>query len=458
MFFSSFLSLLGGVSASNSSTRSIIPRHFNPFLYSGFQTRRTLRRGWTEWTSLGLQCQLLTLQYAKLFGNPLAEKGESVVNAMLTMNERLGRDYEKPGFGIDTVVTSAGPVAVQERVACRKAVASLVHFQRESSRNDPKVLVVAPMSGHYATLLKDTVSTLLIDHEVYITDWHNARDVPVEEGTFGFDDYVRYVIEFLQELGPDTHMLAVCQPTVPCLVATAVMEEAGDPCRPASLTLMGGPIDTAAAPTEVTEFALRYNLEWFERNVIAKVPESYPGAGRLVYPGFLQLTSFLAMNPEKHCRSHVQLFGNLIRDEHSKVEKTMQFYDEYLAVCDLPARFYLETIDRVFLKRDLANNSMPYQDKLVSPSAITRVPLFTVEGEKDDISAPGQTVAAHTICSELPAELRFQYLQPGVGHYGVFSGSRWRSEIAPRVTNFIRRFHPHAVSDPLHTIEAPPLL
>lgn len=421
-------------------TRTITPHHYNPVLYPGFETGRRWRQCVSDWTNLGLGLQLTALRCLGVLGNPFAARGASWLGAFSVMNERWSREYGKPSFDITSVMTAEGEVAVKERVSHRLPFGSLVHFQRETQRRDPKLLIVAPMSGHYATLLRDTVSTLLADHDVYITDWHNAREVPTSYGTFGFEDYVGYIMEFLQYLGPETHLLAVCQPTVATLVATACLEAQNHPCRPASLTLMGGPIDTAAAPTEVTKFADNHPLEWFEKNLIAKVPHGYPGAGRLVYPGFLQLGGFIAMNPEKHLMSHVDLFRNLVKAEHANSEKTIKFYDEYLAVCDLPARFYLETIDRVFLRRDLANGTMLFKGKPVDPAAITRVPIFTVEGENDDISAPGQTIAAHRICSGLPRQLHFNYTQAGAGHYGVFSGRKWRAQIAPRITSFIRKF------------------
>ncbi len=436
-------------------TRTITPRHYNPILYTGFETGRRWRQCVSDWTNLGLDLQITALRCLGALGNPFAARGASWLGALSVMNERWSREYGKPSFDITSVMTAGGEVAVKERVSHRLPFGSLVRFQRETQRRDPKLLIVAPMSGHYATLLRDTVATLLADHDVYITDWHNAREVPTSYGTFGFEDYVSYIMEFLEYLGPETHLLAVCQPTVATLVATACLEAQDHPCRPASLTLMGGPIDTAAAPTEVTKFADNHPLEWFERKLIAKVPHGYPGAGRLVYPGFLQLGGFIAMNPEKHLKSHVDLFRNLVKAEHALSEKTIKFYDEYLAVCDLPARFYLETIDRVFLRRDLANGTMLFKGKPVDPKAITRVPIFTVEGENDDISAPGQTIAAHRICSGLPRELHFNYTQAGAGHYGVFSGSKWRTQIAPRITSFIRSFTPTPVDTPSVQIDVP---
>ena len=429
----------------------------NPLLYSGYEARRGLRQGVGQWASLGLRWQLSSLRLLKAMGHPFTGAGESWLSAALTMNERWTRDYGKPEFGIEQVLTPEGMASVTERGVLEKPFARLLHFQKSLSQRQPRVLVVAPMSGHYATLLRDTVETLLTDHDVYITDWRNANEVPVDQGAFGFDDYVGYLLDFLRELGPNTHLLAVCQPTVPALVATAHMEMTDEPCRPASLTLMGGPIDVGAAPTEVTSYAEQHDLAWFEKAVIARVPSGYPGAGRRVYPGFLQLAGFLAMNPEKHFQAHRELMHGLARDEREQTEKTSRFYDEYLAVCDLPAEFYLETIDRVFLQRSLATGTMTYRGRAVDAAAIRRVPLLTIEGENDDISAPGQTLAAHRICSALPAELRYQYLQTGVGHYGVFSGRRWRERIAPRITGFIRRYDADSPNEPLRSLDPPRL-
>lgn len=431
----------------------IVPDDYNPLLYSAFEARRNARQSFTGWANVGMQYQLLTLQCMRRLGNPFTRRSESLVQATLSMNERFGRDYGKPEFDISRALTAEGEVAVQERTVANKPFGSLIHFQRATSRRDPKILVVAPMSGHYSTLLRDTLHTLMADHEVYVTDWKNAREVPIESGSFGFDDYIRYVVEFLEHLGPDTHLLAVCQPTVPAMAATAYMESVDHPCRPASLTLMGGPIDTKAAPTKVTEFADQHSLKWFQKNVIARVPGRFAGAGRLVYPGFLQLQGFIAMNVEKHCRSHIELYKNLLKRDDEKSRKTTDFYDEYLAVCDLPAQFYLETIDRVFLRQDLANDTLAYQGRPLSAKSITRVPVLTIEGSNDDISAPGQTTAAHRLCSNLDAGKQFHYTQDGVGHYGVFSGKRWRSSIAPRITNFVRRQGSQLFDPPCHSID-----
>ena len=455
-FYNPFLSLFNPFSSASicEVTRSITPRSYNPMLYSGFEARRSARRSFHKLTSWSLEYQLSALRCIRYLGNPFTGRSESLLEAMLTMGERLSRDYQKPHYGIPEVTPSEGTVSVQERIVKDRPFASLLNFHRDTARRDPKVLVLAPMSGHYATLLRDTVQALLVDHDVYITDWHNARDIPTEHGSFGFDDYVGYIIDFLGKLGPNTHLLAVCQPTVPALVATAYLEQTDRAHSPASLTLMGGPVDTHAAPTEVTTFAEQHSIEWFEKNMIAQVPGRYEGSGRLVYPGFLQLTSFLCMNPEKHTRSHLQLFRDLATDNQERSSKTTKFYDEYLAVCDLPARFYLETVDRVFLRRNLAVGTMYYQGQHIEPMAITRVPLLTVEGANDDISAPGQTLAAHTLCGNLPSEMKYHYLQQEVGHYGVFSGSRWREQIAPRITNFIRKFAVESVSAPLHELPA----
>ena len=414
---------------------SQLPAH-NSFLYGTLEANRLWTHACSTWIHAGLHAQLKSLQCLPLANTQLSE---AFLSAAMTMNERWSRDYEKPSFNIPDVEIGSKFVTVEEQVVREKAFCQLRHFKREISRKDPKVLLVAPMSGHYATLLRNTVKSLLPDHEVYITDWANARDVPKEEGSFGFDDYVEYLLDFLQHLGRETHLVAVCQPTVPALVAAAHLEESNSDCKPASLTLMGGPIDTAEAPTEVSKFAVGRSIDWFREKVIAKVPVFYKGQGRLVYPGTLQLGGFMSMNLDKHLQSHLKIFEQLAWGDITKAEKGCEFYDEYLAVCDLPAHFYLETVERVFLNRDLACGTMRFRGRVVDCEAIQTIPMFTIEGEKDDIAAPGQTLAAHRICSGLPDSLRFHYLQPDAGHYGIFSGRLWRKEIAPRVTSFIRQ-------------------
>jgi polyhydroxyalkanoate depolymerase len=346
--------------------------------------------------------------------------------------------HDRPAFGIDSVVVEGDEVAVTERVVDSTPFGSLLRFEKATTVEQPKVLLVAPLSGHFSTLLRNTVHTMSADHDVYLTDWHNARDIPLAQGPFGLDDYVAHVIRFIEHLGPDTHVVAVCQPCVPALAAVAVLAESHSDAQPRTLTLMAGPIDTRINPTTVNEFAVSRPIEWFERSVIATVPERYPGAGRRVYPGFLQLFAFMSMNLDRHVRSHITLYHQLVRGEIEQAQATRDFYDEYFAVLDMPAEFYLETVQRVFQDYDLAQGLFTYEGRKVDPSAIRRTALFTVEGERDDICSVGQTLAAHDLCTGIPAHRRLHHLQPRVGHYGVFSGSRWEREIYPRLRLFIR--------------------
>jgi poly(3-hydroxybutyrate) depolymerase len=299
------------------------------------------------------------------------------------------------------------------------------------------VLLVAPLSGHFATLLRNTVRTMLPEHDVYITDWHNARDASLAHGRFGFDDYIEHLIQFLEAIGPGAHLIAVCQPCVAALVAVAVMAQAGNPAQPRSMTLMAGPIDARVNPTRVNELATSKPIEWFEQNLIASVPLRYGGALRQVYPGFVQLAAFMSMNLERHLKAHRDLYDNLANGEYEKAQATKAFYDEYFAVLDLTAEFYLETVERVFQRYDLPRGELAFRGGKVEPAAIRRTMLLTVEGEKDDVCAVGQTVAAHDLCSKLRPYLKRHHMQPGVGHYGVFSGKRWESQIFPLVKNVI---------------------
>jgi poly(3-hydroxybutyrate) depolymerase len=330
---------------------------------------------------------------------------------------------------------------VHETVVWERPFCRLIHFERMfcqvPRRPQPKVLIVAPMSGHYATLLRGTVEAFLPNHEVYITDWVDARMVPVAEGGFDLDDYIDYIVSILHKLGGDTHIVAVCQPSVPVMAATAVMEAGNDPYAPRSMTLMGGPIDTRINPTAVNMVAQERGTEWFRRNVISKVPFPHPGVGRDVYPGFLQLNGFVSMNLDRHLDAHQDLFFNLVKGDGDSAFKHKDFYDEYLAVMDLSAEYYLQTVDTVFVKHALPRGEMTHRGVLVDPSKIKNCALLTVEGEKDDISGVGQTEAAHKLCPNIPAEKKAHYLQLGVGHYGVFNGSRFRAEVAPRISDFI---------------------
>jgi len=362
------------------------------------------------------------------------------VAASCELFERITRRYGKPGFGLDETTINGVKVPVEERVVWERPFCKLVYFDRQIQgrrKPQPKVLLVAPMSGHYATLLRGTVEAFLPGHEVYITDWVDARLVPLTAGKFDLDDYIDYVISMLQTLGPDTHVMAVCQPAVPVIAAVARMEAEGDNCAPRSMTLMGGPIDTRRSPTAVNQLAMERGIEWFRRNCITVVPMPHLGAFRQVYPGFMQLSGFMAMNFDRHVTAHYEMFKHLVGGDGDSAEKHRDFYDEYLAVMDLTAEFYLQTVDTVFVKHALPKGEMTHRGKPVDLTAIRRVALMTVEGENDDISGVGQTQAAHDLCVNIPNSKRVHYLQPKVGHYGVFNGSRFRSEIAPRISDFM---------------------
>jgi poly(3-hydroxybutyrate) depolymerase len=353
---------------------------------------------------------------------------------------RVGLTHERPPFGIDTVKVGRRTVAVHETATDVTPFGTLLHFEKDAAPDGgalPKVLVVAPLSGHFATLLRGTVRTLLPEQDVWITDWHNARDVSLEHGEFDFDSYIEHLIRWIEILGPDTHVIAVCQPCVAALVATAVMAEAGNPAQPRTLTLMAGPIDTRVNPTVVNELAVSKPISWFERNVISTVPMRYAGARRLVYPGFLQLTSFLSMNLDRHLSAHRQLYRDLVDGDEASAEATKTFYDEYFAVLDLTAEFYLETVEYVFQEHRLARGVLEFQGRPVDPAAIRRTALLTIEGERDDICSPGQTFPAHDLCRSIKPMRKRHHLQPGVGHYGVFNGRRWDTQIYPLVHNLI---------------------
>ncbi|MFT6581997.1 MAG: poly(3-hydroxybutyrate) depolymerase [Alphaproteobacteria bacterium] len=361
-------------------------------------------------------------------------------SAACEMFEGLTRRYGKPEFGISEILVDGDMVAVAEDIVLKRDFGDLKHFTRDTPkpRNDPKVLLVAPMSGHYATLLRDTVRTMIPEHDVYITDWRDAREIPLAQGSFGLDDYTDYLIDFLRFLGPDTHVIAVCQPAVPALVAAALLAMADDPCQPKSLTLMGGPIDTRRNPTVVNTHAESKDMAWFERTVISTVP--FPNAGfmRKVYPGFVQLSGFMAMNLDRHINAHHQHFDNLVTGDADSVDAHKAFYEEYMSVMDLPAAFFLETVKTVFKEHLLPTGRMTHRGAPVDFGAIQKTTLMTVEGEKDDICSVGQTQAAHELCPNVPDALRRHYVQPEVGHYGVFNGRRWRTEIQPRIRDMIR--------------------
>lgn len=382
-----------------------------------------------------------------LYTNPLnpfshTPWGRSVA-ATAELFERTTRRYGKPAFGLDKTVVDWKTVPVTERVVWSKPFCNLIHFERQvpaGRRADPKLLIVAPMSGHYATLLRGTVEAMLPHAEVHITDWVDARMVPLSAGHFDLDDYIDYVIDMLHELGPDTHVMAVCQPSVPVLAAVALMEARGDRFAPSTMTLMGGPIDTRRNPTAVNLLAEEKGIDWFRDNVVMPAPWPVPGFGREVYPGFLQLSGFMSMNLDRHIIAHKDFFMHLVKNDGDNAEKHREFYDEYLAVMDLTAEFYLQTVETVFVRHALPKGEMKHRGTRVDPSAIRNVALFTVEGENDDISGLGQTEAAHSLCSNVPADMKAHYMQPAVGHYGVFNGSRFRSEIVPRIVDFITSY------------------
>ena len=345
----------------------------------------------------------------------------------------------KPDFGLDTTIVEGRSVRVVEEVVLRKPFGQLKHFRRHGVKGGPKLLIVAPMSGHYATLLRGTVERMLPGHDVYITDWRDAKLVSLDEGSFDLDDYVEYLVAFLEKIGPGAHMLAVCQPSVPAYAAAALMSADRNPCRPRTLTMMGGPIDTRKAPTEVNIVATQRPYGWFESNVIATVPYLYPGHGRKVYPGFLQLAGFMAMNLGNHLVSHWEMFRHLVQGDGESAESTKEFYDEYRAVCDMTAEYYLQTVDVVIQRHLLPKGELTHRGRRVDPAAISDVALLAIEGERDDISGVGQTKAALDISKSLPARLKQYHLAKGVGHYGIFNGSKWRNRIAPVVEEWIAR-------------------
>ena len=374
--------------------------------------------------------------------NPLAHTtyGKSVAAAM-EMFERSTRRYHKPEWNIDHTTVGGERVPVHPTVVWERPFCKLLHFERAFSRvprrPQPKLLIVAPMSGHFPTLLRGTVETFLPNHDVYLTEWVDARNVPVAEGRFDLDDYIDYIISILHKLGGDAHVIAVCQPSVPVMAAVALMEADDDPYVPHSMVLMGGPIDTRINPNAVNDLAESRGLDWFRSHVITKVPFPHPGFMRDVYPGFLQLHGFMSMNLDRHLKAHHDLFRHLVKGDGDSAQKHREFYDEYLAVMDLTAEFYLQTVDTVFIRHLLPKGEMTHRGRPVDLTAIKRVAMLTVEGEHDDISAVGQTEAAHALCPNIPADMKTNYVQPAVGHYGVFNGSRFRADIAPRIADFV---------------------
>lgn len=380
--------------------------------------------------------QLFSHPFSPLAYTPMSRQ----IAAGYELVHRLGKDYEKPQWGLNETRVNGQPVSVTEHCFLSKPFCNLVHFKRDlCAPADAKVLLVAPLSGHHATLLRETVRTMLPDHDIYVTDWVDARMVPLADGLFHLDDYVNYIQEFIRELGPEVHVMSVCQPTVPVMAAISLMASQQDPKLPRSMIMMGGPIDTRESPTQVNRLATTKPYSWFEDNLIHRVPIKYPGAGRRVYPGFLQHTGFIAMNPDRHVLSHYDFYRHLIKGDEDDAAAHRRFYDEYNAVLDMPAEFYLDTIQIVFQQERLPRGTWEINNQLVRPEDIKNVALFTIEGELDDISGQGQTRAAQNLCSSIPPEKKQHYTAPGCGHYGIFSGSRWRNLIYPRIKDFIRQ-------------------
>ena len=362
----------------------------------------------------------------------------SWVSAAARMMMRAGLTHARPAYGIESVRVGNRETPVTEERVLATPFGTLLRFRKDIASEQPRVLVVAPLSGHFATLLRGTVRTLLADHDVYITDWHNARDVPVSAGRFGFDDYVAHLVQFLEAIGPGAHVVAVCQPCVQALAAAAVMAESRNAAHPASMTLMAGPVDTRVNPTKVNELATSRPIDWFEKNLIATVPRRHAGAGRRVYPGFMQVSAFMSMNAARHMHGHLDLYWHLADGEAAKAAQIETFYDEYFAVLDLPAEFYLETVKTVFQDATLARNRLTYRGAPIDTRAIRKTALMTVEGERDDICAVGQTMAAHDLCTGLKPFRKRHHLQAGVGHYGVFSGRKGEAQTYPLVRSFIQ--------------------
>ncbi|MEY3899184.1 MAG: hypothetical protein RI962_339 [Pseudomonadota bacterium] len=407
-------------------------------LYQLHEMNRTLLSPLVQWAEAS----------SKLFTNPVSPFAHTPfaqrIAAGYELMFRLGKEYEKPAFGIVSVEVNGHQAAVVEEVVLEKPFCKLLHFRKDSrvaavtKTQQPKVLLVAPLSGHHATLLRDTVRELLPDHDVYITDWTDARMVPLDQGPFHLHDYIYYVQEFIRTLSPDLHVISVCQPTVPVLAAISLMASAGEKPMPKTMVMMGGPIDSRNSPTQVNDLAMNKPHTWFENNVIYSVPPNYPGYGRRVYPGFLQHAGFVAMNPRRHAQSHWEFYLHLREGDNESAEEHRKFYDEYNAVLDMPAEYYLETIKTVFQDHALPMGTWDVEGKRVRPQDIKNVALFTIEGELDDISGSGQTSAAHDLCSNIPPEMKQHYTAPKCGHYGIFSGRRWREMIAPKIGEFIR--------------------
>ncbi len=375
------------------------------------------------------------------FGEPvMGPSANYLIRSAAAAAEIISRAHlihDRPAYGIDQVTVAGRPAAVVEEVALEMPFGNLVHFRKPDVQGQPRVLLAAPMAGHFPTLLRHTAQTLLQDHDVYITDWKSGRDVPLTEGRFGTDEYIDHLMAFFTRIGPGAHGVAVCQPCPSMLATTALMAEDDHPATPKSLTLMAGPVDTSINPTKVNKLANEHPVDWFEDNLIATVPRRYAGAHRRVYPGFVQLSAFMTMNLSRHVRAHMDLFGHILKGEMAKADANRKFYDEYFAVADLPAEFYLETVQKVFQEQHLPNGRYTWKNRIVNPAAIRKTALLTVEGERDDICGLGQTMAAQDMFSSVKPFRKKHYVQAGVGHYGVFSGTRWATQIYPMVRNTI---------------------
>ena len=408
-------------------------------LYQMHEMNRTLLSPLIQWAEAS----------SKLFTNPVSPFAHTPfaqrIAAGYELMFRLGKDYEKPSFGITSVDIDGQRVSVIEDIELEKPFCKLLHFRKESRNSkqtkQPKILLVAPLSGHHATLLRDTVKTLLPEDDVYITDWTDARMVSMDHGAFHLHDYVYYVQDFIRHLGPNLNVISVCQPTVPVLAAISLMASNKEANLPKTMVMMGGPIDPRKTPTQVNDLATNKPFSWFENNVIYSVPPNYPGYGRRVYPGFLQHAGFVAMNPKRHAQSHWEFYLHLREGDNESAEEHRKFYDEYNAVLDMPAEYYLETIKTVFQDHALPLGTWEVEGQLVRPQDIKDVALLTIEGELDDISGLGQTRAAHELCAHIPKEMKQHFTAPKCGHYGIFSGRRWREVIAPKIGEFIRAHH-----------------
>ncbi len=407
-------------------------------LYQLHEMNRTLLSPLIQWAEAS--SKLFTSPVSLLAHSPFSQR----IAAGYELMFRLGKQYEKPEFGITTTEVDGITVDITEEIVINKPFCRLLHFRKDLSGSTlskvkhPKVLLVAPLSGHHATLLRDTVRGLLPNHDVYITDWTDARMVPLAKGAFHLHDYIYYVQDFIRHLSPDLHVISVCQPTVPVLAAISLMASAGENTMPKTMVMMGGPIDPRKSPTQVNDLATDKPFSWFENTVIYSVPSNYVGVGRKVYPGFLQHAGFVAMNPRRHAESHWEFYLHLRRGDNESAEEHRKFYNEYNAVLDMPAEYYLETIQTVFQDFRLPTGTWEVEGKLVRPQDITNVALFTIEGELDDISGSGQTRAALELCKHIPKEMKHHYTAPQCGHYGIFSGRRWREMIVPQITEFIR--------------------